>query len=65
MDYMEKKMLYKIWKLLDKQSTDKTMVGCVNIISKTNTNVQLKWKKLKPYIQGCLCENIKYINVCI
>ena len=26
MDCMQKKMLYKIWKLLDKQPTDKTMV---------------------------------------
>ena len=37
---MEKKMLYKIWKLFDKQSTDKTMVSGVTKISKTNTDVQ-------------------------
>ena len=43
MDCMEKKMLYKIWKLLDKQSTEKTMIRMVSGVTKilkTNTDVQ-------------------------
>ena len=37
---MGKKMLYTIWKVLDKQSPDKTMVSGVTKISKIKTDVQ-------------------------